>query len=187
MKIFKFKAIDFRSVLIGLLGGLLIAMLAGATSGVKDLTCKSLTIVDDSGTALVTLSGSKEGGTIITRNTKNTITSFLGTNVDMDGQLRVKNKGGYSVVLLGTDSSGRGFVDVFDASDKRLLAIENGFVQTFNDYGKATVYIGTSSSNSGILKMYNSGEVMNSMLGTIEGGDGQVQVYDKTGTLLFSK
>lgn len=180
--------IDFKSTLIGLLGGILVVTLLGANgSGYEDVTCKSLTVVDDFGKPLVKIDKSTKGGEVIIYNEDEGLVGFFGTNTNGDCQMRTLNYEGKTTVFIGARSDGMGFIDVNNQLGKRLASIENGFMTTYNDQSQKTGYLGTSSGGAGLIEIYNKTGVKTVYLGTATDEGGTIILKDRYGTNLFTK
>ena len=104
------KQIDFRSFLIGVLGTVLLIILAGSTDdkNLGDVVVNSITILDDGHGGFISAynedqkrtlylgTGKKGNGYVQTYNKYEEPTAYIGSNRDMDGVIVLNDRYGHT-------------------------------------------------------------------------------------------
>ena len=146
------KEIDFKSMIIGVLGTLLIFTCMGAKENLGDITVNSIKVLNDGvggfieimnldgkRVAYLGVRNNQEGGVLNTYNGSGVETSFIGTVDDNEyGAMIINNSEGFTSITLGTDSTGNGFIETYD-SDLNM-----------------NIYLGAGEDGDGYLKTYNA-------------------------------
>jgi len=135
-----------------------------------DVTVKSLKVVDDEGSDVVTLASYKLGGFIWVWNNKGSQVVELSVDGNNGGYVRANNGAGDRKVEVragGNDSSG-------------------GLLETFNANGEMTSYLGTSINGIGILRTFNDTGVETGYFGTSKKKDGMAVLSDRYGYTSWS-
>jgi len=129
------KKIDFRSSIIGLLGGVCIFLMMGQNrSNMGHITAKSITIENDYAKEIVWLGPTtSNNGLMEIYNSDGTRTNYLS-----GGAIKAYNEKGMEVAYFGTSAQ------------------QSGIISTSNQYGKTTVYLGTGVDLNGIISLKNS-------------------------------
>ena len=208
MKAFDWKiTIDLKSLLFGLVLGISLFLLMGSSDeNVEgDIRCKSVTIIDDDGNELISLSPTAFGGMIKVMNVDGYLSGLMGANVQMNGQLMLFDKNENQMLYAGTSRENTGLLKTYYANGKDACEFGKGFLYTLNDKGKVSGFIGTSSEGNGILKtfdssgredgffgnayvrFYNDLGKTTSYLGTAADSSGLIVIYDKKGEQIFSR
>jgi len=146
------KNIDFKSILIGILGTSCFLLLIGqrADGNFGDIEVNSIRINDNG-----------NGGHIQIYNPQGEATAYIGNHKENGGALMFYNRAGNIVSFLGTSltevsSEQYGELWIFNASGEGMTYIgtgtaNNGVVQTFNQEGNETAYLGTGKNGWGGL------------------------------------
>ena len=127
------KKIDFRSLIIGLLGGVCIFLMMGQNRGTMgDITVDSISV----------------------KNGENEI-AWIGPSVGGDGFMDIFNSEGNKTIFIGPGEAG-GFLRTYNSSGTQTTYLGtapegSGKLHTFNQYGKMTTYIGTNKNENGMI------------------------------------
>ncbi|MDH4121164.1 MAG: hypothetical protein OEV94_05610 [Deltaproteobacteria bacterium] len=168
------------------------------------LQTKKVVIVDGSGNAVMTLEGSKNGGSITLRNSKGqevfrvyptgagngtfAIYNNGGTQIMAaggsergDGLMVLNSAGKKKLFYLGASGDGDGSLKVFSAKGGEVFTADstpsgNGRVNVMSSGGRPVVTLAASDSGNGGVDVRNSSEKQVVALGTAKGGHGLVRV-----------
>ncbi len=209
------KKIDIRSALIGALSVTLVfTLMSSRGPGASDeITCKSITLLNNSGGKSITLQCNRDGngGALRCYNSQGNLTAFMGTNDEGSGaHARFFNGTNTETCLIGTSSAGYGMIDARNKDGKEVaylgsntyadgeilvsytngqkgLYVTNGFLKSYNDQGTQTTYIGTTTSGGGTMQAFNSSGTKVVYIGNATDDGGTLQLKDKNGTDIFTK
>ena len=165
------KNIDFKSLLIGILGSIITFLLMGATNQkiVSDeLICKKLIIINDKNKERIILSTNSNGGKMQIMNNYGELANSFGTNENGSGFLSSYNNYGVPTFSAGTGSNG------------------NGFIKTFNKDGNIRTYLG-ASSNGGLFSIFNNWDIQIGTIGTSNNNYGQIKLFNQYGEKGWTK
>ena len=168
------KNIDFKSLIIGILGTITCILLIGATKQKfisDELICKKLIIINDKHKERIILSSNDNGGKFQVMNNYGELANSLGVSENGNGFLSSYNNYGVPTFSAGTGSNG------------------NGIIKTFNKDGNIRTYIG-SSDNGGLFSVFNNWDIQVGLLGTNKNHDGYIKFsnqYGETGWIKSGK
>lgn len=128
----------------------------GGTQHFNDIIANSVTLVDKNGF----------GGSM-------TLLNNDGQKLLMikDGAIELFNKNNKVVVEISTDNNDRGSVSLNNG----------GYIETFNDLGNKTTYMGENRDGNGIYSTYNNNQKQTATIGGIDGGFGGLSIFDQNG------
>lgn len=89
-------------------------------------------------------------------------------------------------LLVGLASDGSGIVHTITSSGKVGTALEDDKVTVTDSAGESRVYLGTSSSGNGILKIYDSGARERAYMGIFTDGNSGFQALDTNGNATWT-
>ena len=144
--------------------------LAARNNDLGDVIVRSLKVVDDEGDEVVTLASYELGGFIWVWNSKGS----QAVEMSVDG-----NSGGY---IRANDVEGKSKVEVRAGGN----ISRGGLIETYNEIGSMTSYLGTGKSGIGILRTFNDSGEETGYFGTSKNMDGMVVLSDQNGQIGWS-
>ena len=159
------KNIDFKSILIGILGISCFLLLIGQRSdgNLGNISVNSIDVIDDGDT-----------GYIRFYNPQGHQTAYIGNHIKEGGMAQFFNKSGKLVTVIGTDLE--------DNSDD-----QNGILYMFNPDEIPVVFLGSGTVNGGVLETYNSNGYSTAYIGTGADDSGGIILYDDEDNIYFLK
>ena len=156
------------------------------------IQAKEFQVVDDVGSAVVTLRSWKLGGRIETRNHQGKRLFSVAAADDGSGTLSTYNAEGKELVSLGSTDEGHGALSTRSAEGKELVSLtameggSGGALTTYNAEGKELVSLGMTEGGSGMVTTHNAEGKELVSLGMAEGGSGTVTTHNAEGKELVS-
>lgn len=191
------KNLDFRSVLIGILGSSLIFMLYGMRfqdENLGDIKVESLTV--RSGGYLTLLNNEGDLGIILDANTKYPFISInnsdskeavaISSDIVGNGTISTYSSNGNDLVSIGKTEGGHGAIMTYSSNGTQLVSIGsnegvNGAISTYSGEGNILVNITSTTSYDGSFSLYNRhGKRVVVMQGN-KNADGDIVLYDRYG------
>ena len=128
---------DFRSLIIGLLGGLCIFLMMGQNRGnMGDITVSSIAIMDEEN-QVAWFGASTKGGGMMELYNPHEVRSVVIASSEGSGYVSTYNQRGQETTNLAT-------------------AVEGfGYLRTYNNYSNVSSYIGASVSEEGMIVLYD--------------------------------
>ena len=126
--------IDFRSMIIGLLGGICIFLMMGQnSSNMGDIKVNSISVMD----------GNHE-------------TVYIGSTVQRSGMIQIYNKKSNNIVTLGASTDNYGLLKLNSLDGDGIVYLgsssyNNGLLTLNNQYDNQIVYIGSNPDNIGMI------------------------------------
>tara|TARA_B100001250_G_C19677960_1_gene734514 strand:+ start:484 stop:999 length:516 start_codon:yes stop_codon:yes gene_type:complete len=159
------RNIDYKSLIIGILGTIISFLLIGATNQkfVSDeLICKKLVIINDKNKERIILTTNNDGGKFQIMNKYGELANSLGVSESGSGYFSSYNNYGVPTFSAGTGSNG------------------NGIIKTFNKDGNVRTYIGSADSG-GLFSIYNNWDIQIGFLGASKKQDGYIKLSNQYG------
>jgi len=126
--------IDFRSMIIGLLGGVCIFLMMGQnSSNMGDIKVNSISVIDGNHETLYIGSTVQSSGLIQIYNKKSNTIVALGASTENHGLLRLNASNGTNTAFLGSST------------------YEDGLLTLNNQYDNQIVYIGSNGEHHGMM------------------------------------
>ncbi len=157
-----------------------------------DVQVNSLTVINPEGDMRVFVGRSQEGnGIISTKNEIGAQTSFIGTDIDGSGKFEVGNATGQKIATIGTSVKDGGALTTYNRNNEitAILGIsEDGVtghlsnidhIETLNQVGFKTIYLGNGQNDEGLLKVFNAEGVQSTLMGSLSTGGGLITSNSK--------
>jgi len=202
------KSIDIKSVIIGLLIAVVIILLVQnlkENNNLGDIEVRSISVVNDLGKKIILIEQNQQYGGRISINDEVGKTMVSLTNLDNGGAIATMNKNQQIVTRIGTSAKGEGMISVGkEYGDYRIKLMVNdygdGQIVLINNYNKINCLISSSEQGGSISLQYpdesrsnyigqggmgctNMIGIETCYLGTSQNDDGLIKLFDKVGTL----